>query len=468
MEYREYGKTGKLISVIGFGGTRLPFEKGIETCAEIVVKAFENGINIFDAGFDYSGGMCEQIYREAFKQIRGKFYISAKSRYYNDPDESSVRRRIENSLKTMGVDKLDFYHMWAVMDLEQHNKIIEPGGPYDGAMKAKEEGLIDHICISAHCSGEEIEKIVNDDKYEGIIIGYNLLNHSFRQRGLDAAVESGIGILIMNPLAGGILPRNETYFKRKSGINSSIIDASFRFILSNRGVTSILSGISNENELIENIAIINNRTFNRTDAVYDLLDQINDLCTGCDYCKGCPSGIPISRLMQAYNQKIIENDSEAILANLEKMWRYERTREYPCVACGICEKKCTQHLPIISRIRSINELTSDYRCRFVDLFGNDKEVAIYGMGEVFLHFYEEYKNCGLKTELYMFDGNQSKWGNEIVPGHVIRNPSEIVNRGIKKVIVTTASQNAFNSINVTLKKLDNELQVVKYGGKVEL
>ena len=93
----------------------------------------------------------------AFKAMKNPFYVSTKSNISSEKTADEVRARIDKSLKRLGVDKINFYHMWCILSLDQYRKVIAPGGPYWGALKAKEEGLIDHICFSTHCSGEEIE-----------------------------------------------------------------------------------------------------------------------------------------------------------------------------------------------------------------------------------------------------------------------------------------------------------------------
>ena len=105
--------------------------------------------------------------------------------------------------------KLDFFHMWCVMDMEDyHEKHMAPGGPYDELLKAKQEGLVDHICISTHCTGDEIAHIANERKFEGIILGYNIINYKYRQAGIKAAYENNIAVITMNPLGGGLITSN--------------------------------------------------------------------------------------------------------------------------------------------------------------------------------------------------------------------------------------------------------------------
>ncbi len=92
------------------------------------------------------------------------------------------------------------------MDLDQLQLISRAGGPYDGALKAREEGLIEHICCTVHASGDAIAAIVREDLFEGLTLGYNILNHDFRKKGLQTAVAAGLGVVTMNPPGGGMSP----------------------------------------------------------------------------------------------------------------------------------------------------------------------------------------------------------------------------------------------------------------------
>jgi len=160
MIYKEYGKTGKKVSALGFGGMRFnkeEYDKDIEKCADIVRYASSKGINYFDTAPGYCEDKSEIIMGAAFKNMPNPFFVSTKSNYWSDKTADDVRRRCETSIERLGVDKINFYHMWCIMNMEHYRNVMAPGGPYEGALKLKEEGLIDHICISTHATGLQIK-----------------------------------------------------------------------------------------------------------------------------------------------------------------------------------------------------------------------------------------------------------------------------------------------------------------------
>ena len=83
---------------------------------------------------------------------------------------------------------------------------------------------------------------------------------------------------------------------------------------------------------------------------------LNNLCTGCSYCKGCPSEIPIPKYMDAYNHKILTGDAKSITDRMDNHWGIKQEKAKECIACGKCEEQCTQHLPIIDRLKEIAAL----------------------------------------------------------------------------------------------------------------
>ena len=477
MEYREYGKTGKRISVLGCGGSRFPDDmtntpEGRERCAEIILKTAECGVNFFDTGFDYCNGHCEEIFGLAFSRMKGEFHVSAKSRLNTDPDADAVRRRIERSLKIMNLEKISFYHMWCIYDLDHYRQVMRPGGPYEGAVKAKEAGLIDHICFSTHCSGEETEIIVNEGAFEGMIIGYNLINHSYRKRGVEAAAKKGMGIVIMNTLAGGVLPQNADYFSSYCKEGESITDAAFRFVLSEPGVTCAMSGMITEQEVFDNVRSVEKIDYSAEKAC-STADTVkapafDDLCTGCGYCKGCPKGIEINKLMLGYNQSIFKGDMDATMEALQTWWEYGKTKEYPCIKCGACERKCTQHLPIIDRIARINEITLPLRKKALDnlksLYSESDVLGIYAIGGLSKRFMEEMKDCGYHPQnTLMFDSSEAKWGREIIQGYTVNPPDRIISSGITKLIVTILSDETFQKIKASLSDVEKAgIPILKY------
>lgn len=359
MRYKKFGNTGKDISVVGFGGMRFPSTDGTyhsDQCIGMIRKARELGINYFDTAPGYNDDQSEILFGHAFREMDAPFYVSTKSMA---TDGKVLRKNLERSLTRLNREAIDFYHIWCVMNLDDYRLRIRQGGALAACIKAKKEGLIRHICISTHCNDQEIKEILANDLFEGITVGYNILNFRYRYEGIRMAYEKGLGVVTMNPLAGGLLTRNPDCFSHLVEGHRNIIEAAIQFNLSHPEITCVLTGMDSLEHVILNASIPNEISRFTPESLPKFRETAaeghNDFCTGCRYCEPCPHGIEISKYMQAYNVRILSSPQD-LKNNLRYHWRIRAEELDQCNACGLCEKRCTQHLPITDRIQDILSL----------------------------------------------------------------------------------------------------------------
>jgi predicted aldo/keto reductase-like oxidoreductase len=361
MLYRPYGKTGKQISVISAGGMRF---KGhttpadIENSAQVLVHAYRKGINYFDTAPYYCGDRSEEIVGAALKHIpRGRVFVSTKC---GASTTDGIRRSLEKSLQRIGVDRINFFHIWCLIRPEEWDE-RKNAGAIDAAFRAKEEGLVDHVVVSTHMNGDDTARLIERNIFEGVTLGYNAINFPFRQKGVDAAGQAGIGLVIMNPLAGGLIPQNGRRFDFiRSPHDPDIVTAALRFLISQPAITSALVGFSCEEEVDHAVEALTG--FEPYAAAFiermkkKIESEFDQLCTGCGYCLPCPRNIPIPKYMDSFNHLILDGRGQAILDRLKWHWDLSPADAAFCEACGQCEAACTQHLPIIERLKQISVL----------------------------------------------------------------------------------------------------------------
>ncbi len=363
MIYKSYGNTGKQVSAVGFGGMRFQKEdyaNGPEKAAELVLRAAEMGINYFDTAPGYCDDKSEIICGEAFRQMKAdSFYVSTKCGLWNAKTADEARRMVEQSLKRLHVPRITFYNMWCIKTLDEYREMTKPGGIFDGILKAHQEGLIEHICCSTHAAGGEIEQIVADGKVAGVTLGYNAINFAYRRQGIAACHKQGVGVVTMNPLGGGIIPENPKLFDFiRGGSDHSLVVAALRFIIGQQEVSVALPGIANVVQLQEcvsaadKVATVTAETLEAMSK--HLSSELNTLCTGCAYCDECPVEIPIPRMMDAYNQAILDGgEMKGAIGRLGGHWGLKAEQAKDCISCGRCEGLCTQKLPIMARLAEI-------------------------------------------------------------------------------------------------------------------
>lgn len=357
MIYREYGATGKNVSAIGFGGMRFEAIKNRDLCVEMMVESAKGGINYFDTAPKYFGDKSEKVFGEGFDELRRlglPFYCSTKT---GESEERKIRREIEAQLTRLRVESIDFYHIWCITSLDVWN-LRKKNGVLETFLKLRDEGLIKHICVSSHLIGDEIRRLLMEDVFDGVLFGYSAYNFSTRQAAFDAIRAKRLGCVVMNPLGGGLIPRNPGLFEfLRTQEDESIVEAALRFLLAHEEITVSLVGFGTKAHVTEALrAAEGYRAIpaDRLEAIKSAASRsFEGICTGCQYCDNCPEGIEIPKFMDAYNQKLLYGSGREIINRLKWHWNIDPAAAEKCVECGQCEAACTQHIPIIERLKEV-------------------------------------------------------------------------------------------------------------------
>ena len=368
MEYREIGKTKIKASVLGFGAMRLPMEeKGdkktvrFEESIKLILKGFENGINIIDTAYPYCYQQSEKIVGKAIKLWNEKnkdsrIYLSTKFPTWKAAKKSDYRRYLEEQLKALDADSVDFYHFHSLNDTYFEEKVLGLD-MISEAEKAKSEGLIKHIAFSFHDIPKIMKKIIDTKVFEAVLCQYNILDRA-NHEAIAYARQKGLGVFIMGPLAGGrILDLNLPDIKKLA----------LKFVLSNPDVSVAFSGMEKIQDVEENISVAK-EPFVFSESENELLEkllkqkEIKDLisCNNCKYCLPCPSNVAIPKILSIHNYYTLTG----IKGNC--IWQYnnigldnDEKKADECTQCGQCEEKCPQNLKIMELIKKSHEIFSN-------------------------------------------------------------------------------------------------------------
>ena len=373
MLYNEFGKTGIKMSALGFGAMRLPMlgdgdgkQINDELAIPMMLKAFELGVNYIDTAPYYCDKLSESAVGRALKAWKGhKVYVSTKNPIENDVADDFTRR-LENSLKNLDMDSIDFYHFWGIgLSNFERWQTLE-NGPIQAFKKAKEQGLIKHFSFSYHDKAENFTKIVDSGLFESVLIQYNLLDRS-NEENIKYAKEKGLGIVVMGPVAGGRLGApSEVIAGLLKERPASSAELAMRFVLSNPNVDIALSGMSDISMVLENAAIAargDNLSEEEIAGVNKMMAENKKLaelyCTSCNYCKPCPQDINIPYLFGLMNDhKVYDLTEHSIKAYDDALqgrsWHKSKSPEV-CTECGECEAKCPQKLPIIEQLKETHK-----------------------------------------------------------------------------------------------------------------
>lgn len=351
---------------LGFGLMRLPENDGvidIDHVSRMVDKYMNAGMNYFDTAYVYHGGRSEVAAREALvkRYPRESFMLATKLPAWEIKQESDRDRLFEEQLKRAGVDYFDFYLLHSIEDGSNYDTYVKYDC-FNWGVQKRAEGKIKHFGFSFHGSPELLTQLVDSHpEIEFVQIQLNYLDRTNpvvrSQQLYDILKERNIPIIVMEPVRGGALAamdeKTEAKFKAKRP-DKSVASWALRFVGSLPGVMTILSGMSNEQQMDDNIstftdfeplsdeelAIINEVT-------EDILSIPQIGCTACKYCvDGCPMKISIPDVFRTINTlRRYPNDWRSKNFYGSLLDRHGKASD--CVACGQCEGVCPQHLPII-------------------------------------------------------------------------------------------------------------------------
>jgi len=366
LQYRTYGKTGDKVSVLGFGLMRLPMDGDhvdMDLSVSLIRRAVELGVNYLDSAVMYCHGESQIAMGKAIKGLRDKLFVSTKN-HYKGESADEWQNFLDDSLKKIDVDYIDFYHSHG-LSWDQYQTMSGKGKPMERFRKAKEEGLIRHMCFSCHDSPENVKKLIDTGEFEGMLVQYNLLDRR-NEEAIAHAHEKGMGVAIMGPVGGGrlVAPSDQIASWVKDGAKSTP-EVALRFVMSNPNVTVALSGMNSMAMVEENAATggreepLSDDERQRILGALEETKKLSDLyCTGCGYCMPCPNDIDIPANFSAMNYHRMFGLTEYakrlyrdLGSKKQKDGTVLETWAEACIECGECEPKCPQEIPIRDQLK---------------------------------------------------------------------------------------------------------------------
>ena len=378
MLYRKLGNTGFDASLLGLGCMRLPYNdpndltKGVnlEKAFELIRYAVDNGVNYFDTAQGYHAQQSEAILGEALDLpgMRQKVWITTKHPFWAPCPPDQVRRNIESTLKKLRTDYIDTLLIHGIGP-GNWGKIQEWDvlGQFE---RFREEGLIRTIGFSYHGNFEHYKEVVSAYPWALCLLMHNMLdiNREVTAEGLRIAGERGVATTIMEPLRGGGLcyaPTPVAAVYNTAPTKRTPTEWAFRYLANFPAVSSIVSGMSNMDQLKENIAL-----FSQPDMVANHLTPKEETiivkareayesivtipCTGCNYCMPCPQNVGIANAFKLYN----DGHRFEFFDQVRRSYMFARrggSGAEKCNGCGLCTPKCPIDIDIPAALKVAHE-----------------------------------------------------------------------------------------------------------------
>ena len=374
MIYRKFRE--KKLSGLGLGMMRLPVVDGDDASidmartAEIIDYAYQNGINYFDTAWGYHNGNSELAAGQCLSAYpRESYYLASKFPGYDNSNMPKVKEIFEEQLKKCRTPYFDFYLFHNVYEGNIDDYLKPKFGIFEYLMEQKKNGRIRHLGFSAHGSIEVIRRFLDayGEQMEFGQLQLNYMDWHFQKAKEKAELlqKSRVPIWVMEPLRGGKLAKADEHMTKELSAmrpEETVPAWAFRFLQTIPGVTMVLSGMSDMEQLKENIAIwqedkpLSKEEFDRLTELADEETRKGGLpCTSCHYCTShCPQKLPIPELIALYNEHKITGGG--FLAPMAVGSMPEKERPANCVGCHSCEQVCPQQIKISDMMRDFSSM----------------------------------------------------------------------------------------------------------------
>lgn len=373
MIYKEFQDVK--LSALGLGAMRLPVIGGADenideaAAADMVDYAMAHGVNYYDTAWGYHDGNSELVLGRALSRYpRDSFCLATKFPGYDLSNMSKVEEIFEKQLEKCGVDYFDFYLFHNVCEMNIDAYLDEKYGIFEYLMKQKENGRIRHLGFSAHGSRAVMERFL--DAYgphmEFCQIQLNYLDWEFQDARAKAELLNSwnIPIWVMEPLRGGRLAKlSDEHAARLAALRPEepVPAWAFRFLQSVPGVTMVLSGMSNMEQLEDNLHTFEtDRPLGKEEmdcllgVAKEMLAEKRLPCTACHYCVShCPQGLDIPMLLELYNEHNFTGGG--FIAPMALMAVPEEKRPTACIGCRSCEAVCPQQIKISEALADFSQ-----------------------------------------------------------------------------------------------------------------
>ena len=378
MLYRTFGNTGHELSILGFGCMRLPIIDGKhhqideEKATQMLHYAIDHGVNYVDTAYPYHSaipmqeGMSEIFLGRGLQNgYRDQVNLATKLPSWLIKSRADMDFYLNQQLARLQTDHIDFYLVHGLNEHYWHN--LKQLGVFEFLDSALADGRIKYAGFTFHDELELFKAIVDAYNWSFCQIQYNFMDEEYQagREGLEYASARGLGIVIMEPLRGGSLtariPDAVQAVWDRADVKRSPAEWALRFVWNHPAVDVVLSGMTEMEQVIENIRIADEAypdsltekekmLIGETKKIYRARIKVD--CTNCRYCMPCPNGVNIPGNFSVLNNLSMFEDIKSAKASYGFL-KLGKSDAANCTECGICEESCPQNIPIGEKLLEV-------------------------------------------------------------------------------------------------------------------
>lgn len=443
---REIDVTKKL----GFGCLRLPLRSkrqsdiDFKTLEKMIDYYLANGFEYFEAAYNYHDYECEHAIRKCLveRYKRESFILADKMPVQKIKHADEYAKIFNEQLENCGVDYFDYYLLHNINNAKWE-KIQQDDG-FGFLYQLKEKRKVGKIGFSFHGDAQLLENILNIHAKNLDFVQLQINYLDWKSEAIQSkkcykiARQFHLPIFVMEPVKGGNLVNNLPKEAKDIFDNykkSSYAEWAIRWAASLEGVSLVLSGMSDMEQILDNVSYMSSfspmlaEEKNIVSQVVDIIESSYDIgCTQCRYCvPECPMQIPIPELFSLYNSlKMITTFKGHYYSYIYNNIVRNHGTPKDCIKCGKCEKICSQHLEIRKLLEKFEFERNN--TNYNDLYTYSKIVAgkryvIYGTGKAAVNVFENVYSKGSEV-MFFIDSNEKCWGQQLF-GKIIYSPNEL-------------------------------------------
>jgi len=365
MKYCKFGLLDWEVSALGFGAMRLPIigkdasKIDEKQSIEMIRYAIDQGVNYIDTAYVYHRGKSEVLLGKALKDgYREKVRIATKMPVRLVEKKEDLEEYFNTHLERLQTEYIDFYLLHGMREATWTK--VKKFDVLNWAEEKIDEGKINYLGFSFHDKLQLFKEIVDSHDWTFCQIQLNYMDTEYQAglEGLRYAADKGLAVVVMEPIKGGKLavtpPEEIQEIWDKAEEKRSPAEWALQWVWNLPEVSVALSGMSEMRHVEENVKYADRSgpgslRENELALYEDVKDAYTRLgfigCTACQYCLPCPEGVDIPTILGHYNEYYMSGGSEEVK---ETYWQNNNPENHAsnCIACGKCEEKCPQQLPI--------------------------------------------------------------------------------------------------------------------------